>query len=343
MTAMNAMHSEPFAIDADLGTRLDSYRKSSVSVFRRLAEAAATPPWTDEDIERWARHPLGMGLSRLATQGDLTPDELRKGMDRLQQVPSDILRTIEAGRIAIDTDGASFSLDFDRGVDFALIPLDRQTAQSELDDHLAVAISTLGESWRSFIRPVATICLVDASGYTAIPHYSGSSNSLFGAMQAGRLSAPWITAEVLTHEAAHMWLSLVEDQQEFADDGWTTQAYLSPWRDDPRPISGVVHGVYVFSMVAAALARWIERGGSSADAVLERLALVCAQVRSAAATVQGHTGVIPFVRSMTQEALERIERCEQVIPADVAGRARARLADHAARWRAAYPHLVTTA
>ena len=340
---MHTMSADPVQIDPSLETRLTAYRASTAAVFRRLAEAAATPPWTDGDVGLWARHPLGMGLSRLATQGDLTPDELRKGMDRLQQVPGDILRMIEGGQIAVDTDGASFSLDFDRGVDFSLIPLDRQTAQEQLDSHLSVAVSTLGESWRSYIGPVATVCLVDAAGYSAIPHYSGSSNSLFGAMQAGRLSASWITAEVLTHEAAHMWLSLIEDQEEFADDGWTEQAYLSPWRDDPRPISGVVHGVYVFSMVAAALTRWIERDGPASDSVLERLALVCAQVRSAAATVQGHPRVIPFVRSMTLAALERVARCEQVVPVEVAARATARLAEHAARWRAAYPHLVTTA
>lgn len=325
---------------ADLD-RLKAHHESYAQVFRRLADAAAIPPFSDDDISRWARHPLGMGLARLASQGDLSPEELKIGMARLQAVPTDLLQNVYDGEISVDTDGASFSIDVDRGVSLTLISVDRNVAQAEFDSHLAIACAVLGDRWRAFLAPVTTLCLVEASGYAAIPHYSGSSNMLFGAMQAGRLAAPWITAEVLTHEAAHMWLSLIEDDEEFADDGWTQKAYLSPWRDDARPISGIVHGVYVFSMVAAALARWVERGGPATNEVLERLALVCAQVRSAADTVRNHPRVIPFVRQMTSEAIDRVVSCELAVPFEIAERARLRLHDHAARWREVHPHLIS--
>lgn len=340
---MNAQSRDPFLLDADEDGRLATYLSSAAEIFKKLAIAAGATSWMADDVGHWARHPLGMGLARLAIQGELTPSELQTGMTRLRQVPKETVQIIASGGIAVDADGASFSLDTDRGVSLALIPVDRHSAQVELDGHVQSATAILGESWRGYIRPVATLCLVGATGYAAIPHYSGSSNSLFGAMQSGGLTAPWVTAEVITHEAAHMWLSLIEDKEEFAEDGWTEKGYLSPWRDDARPISGIVHGVYVFSMVAAALARWVQRDGPFTDEVQERLALVCAQVRSAAATVMGHPSVIPFVRVMTEAALERISASELELPPEIMNRATVRLAEHAARWRAAHPHLVNAA
>lgn len=56
-------------------------------------------------------------------------------------------------------------------------------------------------------------------------------------------------AESVVHEAMHLQLTNREQLQRLValEDG----AMRSPWRDEPRPYQGVLHGLYVFSCLAA--------------------------------------------------------------------------------------------
>jgi hypothetical protein len=55
-------------------------------------------------------------------------------------------------------------------------------------------------------------------------------------------------AESILHEAMHLKLTLIEQHlQLFAPD--TSCTFYSPWRDEQRPVRGVLHGVFVFKAV----------------------------------------------------------------------------------------------
>jgi hypothetical protein len=58
-------------------------------------------------------------------------------------------------------------------------------------------------------------------------------------------------AENLVHETMHLQLSLFEVSQPLihADSSW---AMYSPWKQQPRPAQGILHGLYVFSVL-----RWM--------------------------------------------------------------------------------------
>jgi hypothetical protein len=68
---------------------------------------------------------------------------------------------------------------------------------------------------------------------------------------------------MLLHEYSHIKLHLLSDCDPLLDpehhgDGWTKTYYYSPWREDPRPIKGILHGFFVFVEVAAFWASRIE-------------------------------------------------------------------------------------
>lgn len=65
---------------------------------------------------------------------------------------------------------------------------------------------------------------------------------------------PYKIAELLIHESHHAILNLISHKNNFFDEqthssGWEKMNYYSPWRDEPRPIMGIVHGLYVFSAI----------------------------------------------------------------------------------------------
>jgi HEXXH motif-containing protein len=81
-------------------------------------------------------------------------------------------------------------------------------------------------------------------------HVSSSSPEVFGAVAMAEPPAPVDLALALTHEVQHMKLSAVLDLVELVrpDNGCR---YYAPWREDPRPASGLLQGAYAFLGVAA--------------------------------------------------------------------------------------------
>ena len=66
-------------------------------------------------------------------------------------------------------------------------------------------------------------------------------------------------AESLVHECMHLHLTLIEAVLQLVGDDRAST--FSPWRRRPRPLRGVLHGLYVFSAIDAFL-RVLEHGGS---------------------------------------------------------------------------------
>ena len=66
-------------------------------------------------------------------------------------------------------------------------------------------------------------------------------------------------AESLVHECMHLHLTLIEAVLPLVDD--VRASTFSPWMRRPRPLRGVLHGLYVFSAIDLFL-RILEHGGS---------------------------------------------------------------------------------
>jgi len=55
-------------------------------------------------------------------------------------------------------------------------------------------------------------------------------------------------AESILHEAMHLKLTLIENIVPLVTEG-SRMTFYSPWRDEPRPLRGVLHGMFVFTAI----------------------------------------------------------------------------------------------
>lgn len=87
---------------------------------------------------------------------------------------------------------------------------------------------------------------------SAVP--SSSNSTMQGIIFCTYVKDPLLISEMLIHECSHNKLFLLQEVDPVLDpkihgDGWTIEKYYSPWRSDPRPLNGILHGLFVFSEV----------------------------------------------------------------------------------------------
>jgi hypothetical protein len=118
---------------------------------------------------------------------------------------------------------------------------------------------------------------------------SASTNSVPGAACITATHDVALIAEQLTHEVSHAHLFALQESDpllapESHGDGWGDPLVYSPWRDDARPLNGLLHGAVVFSRVA-----WLHAGlADRLHTSRRRLAAIGPQVRAALSGLAQH-------------------------------------------------------
>ena len=84
---------------------------------------------------------------------------------------------------------------------------------------------------------------------------SGTTSTALGLTYLCFDAPSHVMAEMLVHEISHSHLFLLQNQDPLLDpavhgDGWGKPLVYSPWRDDARPINGLLHACFVFGRVA---------------------------------------------------------------------------------------------
>ncbi len=74
---------------------------------------------------------------------------------------------------------------------------------------------------------------------------SASTGEAFGSAVIAEPDDPTTLAAALVHEFHHIELGGLQHLVRMHDDDRTERLY-APWREDPRPLGGVVHGIYAF-------------------------------------------------------------------------------------------------
>jgi HEXXH motif-containing protein len=84
---------------------------------------------------------------------------------------------------------------------------------------------------------------------SSVAAVSATAPEAFGAIALSLPTDPIAGAETLAHEMQHLKLGAVQDiiTLTLPDDG---RRYYAPWRDDPRPLGGLLQGTYAFLGVA---------------------------------------------------------------------------------------------
>lgn len=149
--------------------------------------------------------------------------------------------------------------------------------------------------------------------------YSGTSSTMFGGYFLSATDQPLYIAEMLLHEFCHNKLRLL---QEVIPMIGTEEANLfrfySPWRDDPRPLDGILHGLFVFSSIAGLwLKVWKAEDSSESEREMaqRRIGTLLYQLEYAIAEFCAHATLDEY----GQLFLEEISRRIQALRAETAG------------------------
>ncbi len=130
-------------------------------------------------------------------------------------------------------------------------------------------------------------------------------SALPGAMVLTVNPHPFELADRIVHEVYHDRLFCIEDAHvllaDGLEDGPDAERYYSPWRQDPRPTRGLLHGLYVFIAVGRF---WLSVFGAAGVAAADRayaaarLRRVIGQLRAAVTVLQAHGRFTPFGRGV---------------------------------------------
>lgn len=214
-----------------------------------------------------------------------------------------------------------------------------QTSEDRWEETLSEAIA--------YLRQVpASLEVCEAFVSTIVPLATGNpevQRSVSYGLMPGAVfvseTTPRGLAEAIVHEADHQRLYQIDRWGRLLnDDDAQPRLFCSPWRDDPRPLDGLLRGASAFVQVGQF---WLHceleygrpsKAGSRAVLVLDQ-ALDAARVvaRHADLTTEGDWFIKQIIGS-AESGLELLKSCPQF--ATWRDRSRRLRAEHAIKWRA---------
>jgi uncharacterized protein len=210
-----------------------------------------------------------------------------------------------------------------------------------LDDELEVWRSMLRRAWRLLVRWHWTTAEEVAAAMRVLTPLSppeqglrsATSTETFGTVGMSTPPDEHALAVSLAHEAQHAKLGALTDVVSLTlpDDG---SRYYAPWRDDPRPISGLLHGVYAHLGVAGYWRRQRvhERGEEAMRAHTEFARWRDASVL-AARTLSNSGRLTAEGEVFVAEASRTLQGwCRERVPAAALDQARTTAQHHRERW-----------
>ncbi|MEU5532310.1 HEXXH motif domain-containing protein [Streptomyces sp. NPDC020362] len=211
-------------------------------------------------------------------------------------------------------------------------------------------------SWQSSLAEAWTVLLRDAPAHTdamrqgllsitPMPRgerfrpYSSSSAEAFGGINASLPEESSELAATLVHEFQHVKLGALTHLsplvRRVGKSHEQPELFHAPWRDDPRPLEGVLQGIYAFLGVAR-FWRVNRRAADAAQAPLAHFefALWRQAVWSTLGSVRGHERLTPLGHRLLESL---VQSCAGWLGDDVPDAelrlAREAAASHRARWR----------
>lgn len=198
-------------------------------------------------------------------------------------------------------------------------------------DTLCAAWTLLTRDHSGAARLIAEVVSVLTPLAPAPVGVSGSARAAFGAMAMTEPASPVSCCVSLVHEARHSVMNGLLDLVPLLDgDGGD---FYSPWRSDPRPAIGLLHGAFAFLGVAEF---WRRRSAATGDRAMAQYEYLRTreQVRVAVGSLTGLPELSPAGRHVI-ELLSAVLARWSADPADPVEAARAdqALAIHRYTWR----------
>ena len=104
----------------------------------------------------------------------------------------------------------------------------------------------------SFINKIVkSIQIIDAEYSDTDTSYSHPNipfSIFFSVCEEASIISDLRVAESILHEAMHLMLTLIETHVELIEPN-SKETFYSPWRDEERPLRGILHGMFVFKAI----------------------------------------------------------------------------------------------
>lgn len=168
---------------------------------------------------------------------------------------------------------------------------------------------------------------------------SASSGDAFGAVLCSPPPDALTLAVALAHEFMHVKLGGLMHLLPMSRGGEALSLY-APWRDDPRPLGGLIQGIYAFVGIAAFWRRYRDRvTGTEQELANFEYAYARAQAKTGLATARAAAGVTPAGLAFIDGLDSEVGSWESdAIPPEVDGLARLVADGHRAGWRIRHCH-----
>jgi HEXXH motif-containing protein len=111
-----------------------------------------------------------------------------------------------------------------------------------------------------------------------------------------------VMSEAIVHEYHHQKLNALMDVTDLMTGAYSQAIYYSPWRPDPRPLSGIYHGAFVFQAVLEYWQCFVTKGIPVLDAerLKQRMHLVSYQTRAALTTLLDQAELTEIGRGLVE-------------------------------------------
>ncbi|WP_157252725.1 aKG-HExxH-type peptide beta-hydroxylase [Nonomuraea typhae] len=201
-----------------------------------------------------------------------------------------------------------------------------------LDGHLATIATARPELAQELARGVTAIVPILSRDPSL--HVSGSFREAPGLI-ALSLGEPLATVEALVHEYGHqkLYAVLILDSMITGDHG--EAVHYSPWRPDPRPLSGLLQATYTFVQVLDFYLALLDVPNTfDRAAVIERAYHVGRQVETGLEVLTGQARFSPAGQVLVTTMVKRLHEVRDALPlppAEVRDRVDAVCAAHRAR------------
>jgi HEXXH motif-containing protein len=162
-----------------------------------------------------------------------------------------------------------------------------------------------------------------------------SSPAAFGAIRLSNNGSATDFAEALIHEMQHSKLNALLELVKLADDDHARR-YLAPWRDDPRPLVGLVHGIYAFT---CGVEFWLTQQATAHELddsrrIAFHIAYRRAQVRRAIGTLKTSGRLTRPGHALVDAVSKRLAVCERHdVAVDMARTVTMMIDDHHGLWQ----------
>ncbi|MFD8494593.1 HEXXH motif domain-containing protein [Amycolatopsis sp. NPDC059657] len=244
-------------------------------------------------------------------------------------------------RVGDDTDPLEVwldDLDPYRGFDE---PLEPQRVSAE---ESAEWLTGLAAAWRLLTEHHPTLAGEISAGLTTLvprpatgrlDSFSASHGDTFGCIVLSLPPDATGFAATLIHEFQHSKLGILLELLDLVDADTGGDRFYAPWRDDPRPLIGLLHGVFSYLGVTA-FYRTHRTVATGADARLSHFEFAYRreQASEATAALTDVAELTPLGRRFVAIAAGRLARWQgEPVPEDLLAAARRANLDHRLTWR----------